>query len=209
MWSIGRAVLVAVLLAVSVSGQGRTSPASPGSVGTAGTAGSCEALSSLSMPNMRVTSATLVAAGAFTPPGEAGRGGRGNAFGRLRSFCRVAATLTPSSDSDIKIEVWLPASRLERQVPGGRQRRLGRRRSATRRWPTALRARLRDGSTDTGHVGGSGSFALGHPEKLIDFAYRSEHEMTVEGQGDRSRRSTAARRSSRTGTAARPADGRR
>ncbi len=23
--------------------------------------------------------------------------------------------------------------------------------------------------TDTGHEGGSGSFALGHPEKLIDF----------------------------------------
>jgi feruloyl esterase len=34
-------------------------------------------------------------------------------------------------------------------------------------------------STDTGHEGGSASFALGHPEKLIDYAYRSEHEMTL------------------------------
>jgi feruloyl esterase len=34
-------------------------------------------------------------------------------------------------------------------------------------------------STDTGHQGSSASFALGHPEKLIDYAYRSEHEMTV------------------------------
>jgi Tannase and feruloyl esterase len=34
-------------------------------------------------------------------------------------------------------------------------------------------------STDTGHTGSSASFALGHPEKLIDFAYRSEHEMTT------------------------------
>src|SRR5678809_1150267 len=32
---------------------------------------------------------------------------------------------------------------------------------------------------DSGHTGGSASFALGHPEKLIDYAYRSEHEMTV------------------------------
>jgi feruloyl esterase len=32
-------------------------------------------------------------------------------------------------------------------------------------------------STDTGHKGGSGSFAAGHPEKLIDFGYRSMHEM--------------------------------
>jgi feruloyl esterase len=37
-------------------------------------------------------------------------------------------------------------------------------------------------STDTGHVGGSGSFALGHPEKLIDFGYRSEHQMTVKAK---------------------------
>ena len=37
-------------------------------------------------------------------------------------------------------------------------------------------------STDTGHSTPGGSFALGHPEKLIDFAYRSEHEMTVEGK---------------------------
>ena len=33
--------------------------------------------------------------------------------------------------------------------------------------------------TDTGHQGGSASFALGHPEKLIDFGYRSTHEMTI------------------------------
>ena len=33
--------------------------------------------------------------------------------------------------------------------------------------------------TDTGHAGGSASFALGHPEKLTDFAYRAVHEMTV------------------------------
>jgi feruloyl esterase len=37
-------------------------------------------------------------------------------------------------------------------------------------------------SADTGHVGGSGSFALGHPEKLIDFGYRSEHEMAVKAK---------------------------
>ena len=40
----------------------------------------------------------------------------------------------------------------------------------------------RRASTDTGHVGGSGSFALGHPEKLIDFGWRSEHEMTVKAK---------------------------
>ncbi len=36
--------------------------------------------------------------------------------------------------------------------------------------------------TDTGHSGGSGSFALGHPEKLTDFAYRAVHEMAVKSK---------------------------
>ena len=30
-------------------------------------------------------------------------------YAGLPAFCRVSATLTPSDDSDIKVEVWLPA----------------------------------------------------------------------------------------------------
>jgi len=37
-------------------------------------------------------------------------------------------------------------------------------------------------STDTGHSTPGGSFALGHPEKLTDYAFRSEHEMTVKAK---------------------------
>jgi len=33
--------------------------------------------------------------------------------------------------------------------------------------------------TNTGHDGPDGDFALGHPEKFIDWGYRSVHEMTV------------------------------
>jgi feruloyl esterase len=46
----------------------------------------------------------------------------------------------------------------------------------------AVKAGYASVSTDTGHVGGSGSFALGHPEKLIDFSWRSEHEMTLKAK---------------------------
>ena len=49
-----------------------------------------------------------VDAGAFTPPGASGK--RSQGLIALPAFCRVAATLKPSSDSDIKIEVWMPAS---------------------------------------------------------------------------------------------------
>src|SRR5262245_13276101 len=65
---------------------------------------SCEKLALLALPNTRIDSAQIVAAGAFVQPG--GRGA--NVFGKLPAFCRVAATLTPTSDSDIKTEVWLP-----------------------------------------------------------------------------------------------------
>src|SRR6185295_2640037 len=34
-------------------------------------------------------------------------------------------------------------------------------------------------STDTGHVGNTMAFALGHHEKYVDFGYRAVHEMTV------------------------------
>ena len=43
----------------------------------------------------------------------------------------------------------------------------------------ALREGYATASTDTGHEGGDASFALGHPEKVVDFAYRAVHETTV------------------------------
>ena len=76
----------------------------------------------------------------------------------------------------------------------------------------AMAAGLRRGyataSNDTGHKGGSASFAVGHPEKLVDFGYRAMHEMAVQSKAIDRRRSTGARRSSRTTRAAPPAAGR-
>jgi feruloyl esterase len=99
----------------------------------------------------------------------------------LPAFCRVEATLTPSSDSDIKIEVWLPTANWN-----GKFQAVGNGAWNGAIGYAALAEALRRGyaasSTDTGHAGGSASFALGHPEKLIDFAYRSEHEMTVKAK---------------------------
>jgi feruloyl esterase len=142
-------------------------------------AASCESVAALSLKNVKVTSAAEVAPGAFAPPGPPARGGgAGVAFASLPVFCRVAATLTPSSDSDIKIEVWLPTSgwngKFQAVGNGAWQGSIGYAAMAE-----ALRRGYATSSTDTGHVGGSASFGMGHPEKVIDFAYRSEHEMTV------------------------------
>src|SRR5438128_11842473 len=64
---------------------------------------SCESLSSLALPNTSLALAQVGPAGAFTLPGT---GPAAPQFSQLPTFCRVAATLTPSADSDIKIEVW-------------------------------------------------------------------------------------------------------
>ena len=88
----------------------------------ASAAATCESLSSLSLPETTITMAQTVAPGAFAlPQGFAGSescwfqpcpisNGSGDVFKGLPTFCQVAATLKPTGDSDIKIEIWLPAS---------------------------------------------------------------------------------------------------
>ena len=140
----------------------------------------CDALAALALKNTTITSAQLVAAGQFAAPGERQGGpARGaNPYKDLPEFCRVAATLTPSSDSDIKVEVWLPPANWN-----GKFQAVGNGGWAGVISYSAMADALRRGyataSTDTGHVGSRGTFALDHPEKLVDFSWRSEHEMTV------------------------------
>ena len=138
-----------------------------------------DASSSLKLPDATITMAQSVAAGAFTPPQGGGRGG-GAQFADLPAFCRVAATLKPSADSDIKIEVWLPASgwngKFQATGNGGWNGNID---------TNALAAGIRRGyataSTDTGHQGGGGPW-MQNREKLIDYGYRAVHEMTVKGK---------------------------
>ena len=138
---------------------------------------SCEALSSLKLPDTTITLARAVEAGSFAPPAS-GSAQDGRLIATLPAFCRVAATLKPSADSDIKVEVWLPASgwngKLQAVGNGGWAGTISYAAMAE-----ALRRGYATTSTDTGHSEPGGAFTLGHPEKFIDFAYRSEHEMTV------------------------------
>ena len=71
---------------------------------------SCDSLAKLVLKDTTVTTAQIVPAGKFSPPGEGQpAGGGANPYKELPEFCRVAATIKPTSDSDIKVEVWLPA----------------------------------------------------------------------------------------------------
>jgi len=133
-------------------------------------AANCEDLPKLSHSGLAIA-ATPVPAGNFTPPG-------GRPIPNLPAFCRVSGTIKPTSDSNIQFEVWLPTSGWNNDFQaignGGWNGTMG-------YGPLAdgVKRGFATAGTDTGHVGGSASFAMGHPEKLTDFAYRAVHEMTV------------------------------
>jgi feruloyl esterase len=141
----------------------------------------CDQLTLLPLPHATVTSATEVAAGAFTPPTAGGRGiapALAKTMAALQPFCRVAITSTPTTDSDIKIEVWLPTrswnGKLQAVGNGGWAGTISY--SAMAAAMTQAYATV---STDTGHMTPGASFAVGHPEKLADYAHRSLHEMAI------------------------------
>jgi feruloyl esterase len=135
----------------------------------------CDRLSQLASPTVSIKLATIVDTGNFTPVGSA------DALYNLPPFCRVAADLMPTPDSDIRIEVWLPTAQWNGKFiavgSGGWGGSLSYGEMAD-----ALRRGYATSATDDGHTGASASFVVGHPEKLIDFAYRAEHDMTVEAK---------------------------
>jgi len=142
---------------------------------------SCDKLASFALPNVTVTAAGDIAAGAFRPTNDGGGDEpppNTRAFTGLPAFCRVAATLNPSSDSDIKIEVWMPAANWNGKFQAvGNGAFTGSINYA--QMAPALARGYATSSTDTGHAGNTGSFALGHPEKAVDFGWRAVHEMTL------------------------------
>ena len=125
----------------------------------------CADLKNLSISNVKITLAEPVAAGAFRPP--AGDKGGAQQFADLPAFCRIQATLTPTSDSDIKIELWMPVEpRWNGKFRGTGNGGLGGGASIP---AGPLAAGVRGGyaaaGNNTGHEGGS-DYAIGHPEKV-------------------------------------------
>jgi Tannase and feruloyl esterase len=135
-------------------------PQSPPQANTPAT--TCDALRALRLQNATVTRTTLVEGDPSAP----------------RTYCRVMLTLTPSSDSDITVELWLPTTGWNGKFQAvGNGAFLGSINSGA--MMTALSRGYATASTDTGHTGGGAAWAIGHPEKVIDFGWRAVHEMTV------------------------------
>jgi feruloyl esterase len=132
-------------------------------------AASCASIGALQLQNAAITSAQSLPAGPFTA---------GDRPVKVQTaFCRVSMVLKPSADSDINVEIWLPASGWNGKFQG-----IGNGGFAGSIDYNSLASAVSHGyaaaATDTGHHadGTDASWALNHPEKIADFGYRAIHE---------------------------------
>jgi feruloyl esterase len=157
-------------------------------------AATCENLRGLSMSNVTITAAAVV----MPPPPSTGRGRAGGTAATqttaadpgvapasepaLPEYCRIRLLLTPTSDSKINAEVWLPTRSWNGRFMAVGNGGFGGSIQGYGEMRNALRLGYATAGNDTGHSeadGPNGMFALGHPEKIVDFAYRAMHEMTA------------------------------
>ena len=140
----------------------------------------CEHLTALKISSATITSAQSFAAGAYNGAPAPFSGVDVSAlYKSLPAFCHVVAEAKPTADSDIKLEVWLPVSGWNGKLQG-----IGNGGFAGLIDEMQLANAVKHGyaatATDAGHTGSpvDAAWAMGHPEKVIDFGHRGIHEMT-------------------------------
>jgi feruloyl esterase len=134
--------------------------------------GMCDSLKYLSLPQTTITLAESRDAGPFIPEGTTAT------IAPKVAFCRVAGVINP----EIRFEVWMPPpanwnGKFNGVGNGGLAGSI-----SYAAMNAALSRNYATASTDTGHQGGNGSWALGRPELLVDFASRAIHVMTLDAK---------------------------
>jgi feruloyl esterase len=139
----------------------------------------CESLTTLKLPHATIVSAKTVAAGPTTMTTFVGP-----VKLDVPARCEVHGVSRPSSDSEIGFELWLPLKgwngQYQQKGNGGFAGSVSR---------AALVDPVRRGyavaATDDGHDATrtpQGTFAVGHPEKVIDFSYRAVHDTSEQAK---------------------------
>jgi len=138
----------------------------------------CSSLSAITLPHTTITSAVDV------PEGPAPPAGVGNGAALVApAHCEVQAIARPSKDSEIRLQVWLPVSGWNgKYLQVGNGGWAGQINQGSAAGP--LRRGYAVAATDDGHTTAApgASWAIGHPEKLIDFGYRAVHETSVQAK---------------------------
>jgi len=153
-----------------------------GALASRASADTCSTLAALELKDTTIVAAEVVPAGAYKPP-KPFFIPMPAPYAELPAFCRVAGRIAPTPDSNIAFEVWLPVAgwngKLVAVGNGGYSGEI---------WFPFMARPLAAGyvaaSTDTGHEGPvmDASFALNHPEKVVDFGYRAVHELAAKAK---------------------------
>src|SRR5690242_9673476 len=131
-------------------------------------ADSCPQLAKLKLAHALVLSAESLETGGFLPSGVSPESPNAKPYQKLPAFCRAVIEATPSSDSHIAIEVWLPAAgwnhKYRGQGNGGFAGSIDYRGMAD-----SVGLGYATAGSDTGHKGEGtdASWALNHPEKIV------------------------------------------
>lgn len=136
----------------------------------------CQGLMNIALDHATITSATAAPEG----PVSGGRGGAAPVI--APAHCAVQGIIRPTKDSEIHFELWIPASGWN-----GKYLQLGNGGWAGAIYAAGLAEPVKRGyaaaATDDGHQGGAGAtWAIGHPEKLVDFGYRAVHETNLQSR---------------------------
>jgi feruloyl esterase len=167
--AVGQVIRTLALITLCAGGLG---PA----LGWAASAKECRDLVGLTLGHATVKSAVPIDDGVFradntnhTPA----------AFSGLPAFCRVQGVSTPVPGSEIGFEVWLPRTKDWTH----RLHMVGNGAYSSRIYYAQMAARIRAGdvavATDTGHQGSELTFAIDHPQRIVDFAHRAVHESAL------------------------------
>lgn len=147
-------------------------------------AAACAALTKLTFEgNTTITAAALVDSGTFVTPAR-----QSQTLTSLPVFCRAIGVSRPTNDSTINFEVWLPSDTWNGKFlssgEGGFAGTLNYTRSGLDGGLDELiRRGYASASTDTGHLATDANWAIGHREKVVDYAHRSKHLVTVAAKG--------------------------
>lgn len=140
----------------------------------------CLSLRNQKLDNVTITSAAFLNdPQGFTLPDTPGMFGTPKGMKTMAQFCRVVGFIEPAKNSHISFEVWLPpVEKWNNRYFGvgnpafeGAIKYQGLKDAIEKGYATA--------STDTGHQDPGHQWALGHPERLIDWTHRAVHETTV------------------------------
>lgn len=139
----------------------------------------CEALATVAVESGRVTAAAWVPGPTYVTP-------TGQTLTDLPPFCKVSVVATPTPDSLVNIEVWLPTSAWNGRFQGiGNGGYAGTMAAGMPAMAVALRRQFAVANTDMGTAPSSnnnGDALVGHPQKWEDWGHRATHLMTVIGK---------------------------